>query len=423
MPDMKEIKTDLMVIGSGMAGMAAAMFAIGKGIDTVQVGVTGEINFASGLLDVLGVHPVSKGVRWANPWEAIEQLNHEEPMHPYSKFQVNDIQAAVAACLDFLDQAGLPYRTNGQRNSKIVTPVGTVKTTYAVPRSMFAGVKALENRTPTLLVGIAGLKGFSPRQIMETLGPMWPKLQRVRIDFPNNKGELFAEHAARTLDAAVNRPALVEMIKPHIGGSEAVGIPAILGLYRTREILAELEAELGVPVFEIPTMVPAITGLRLRETFEQRLTQLGVHTFYQKKVLEAEALADGRFRFFLGHDTPETKVTAEKAILATGRFFGKGLRASRTGLRESIFDLPVEQPDERSLWHHRDLLHPNGHPINRAGVRVDAQFRPVTADGDVIHSNLHAVGSILAHQDWVRQKCGSGLSIATAFGAVNAVSS
>lgn len=31
-----------------------------------------------------------------------------------------------------------------------------------------------------------------------------------------------------------------------------------------------------------------------------------------------------------------------------------------------------------------------------------------------------AAGAILAHQDWVRQKCGSGLAIATAYGAVRA---
>ena len=31
-----------------------------------------------------------------------------------------------------------------------------------------------------------------------------------------------------------------------------------------------------------------------------------------------------------------------------------------------------------------------------------------------------AAGSILAHQDWKRQKCGSGLAIATAYGAVQA---
>ncbi|MEJ2156608.1 MAG: glycerol-3-phosphate dehydrogenase subunit GlpB [Desulfobacteraceae bacterium] len=423
MSDLKEIKTDLMVIGSGMAGMAAAMFAAGHGIDTVQVGISGEINFASGLLDVLGVHPVAKGTRWADPWEAIERLVHDEPLHPYAKLGIDRIQSAMDLCLDFLKQAGLSYQTSGRRNSKIVTPAGTVKTTYGVPRSMFAGIQALDNRTPTLLVGLSGLKGFSTRLIMETMGPSWPALERITVDLPNSTGELYAEHVARSMDLAANRRVLADLIKPGIGECRAVGLPAVLGIYRTNAALDDLETALGIPVFEIPTMVPAVTGLRLREAFEHRLAQLGVRAHYQQKVLETEALPDGRFQFLVGHQVPEARVLAKRAILATGRFFGKGLHADRLGIRESLFNLPVDQPDERSRWHHRDLLYPGGHPINRAGVMVDAQFRPINSNGDVIHSNLFAVGSILAHQDWIRQKCGSGLSIATAYGAVRTVAS
>jgi glycerol-3-phosphate dehydrogenase subunit B len=205
-----------------------------------------------------------------------------------------------------------------------------------------------------------------------------------------------------------------------MGTARAVGVPAVLGIYRTMEILADLERSLKAPVFEIPTMVPAITGLRLREAFEQRLPQLGVRAYYQQKVLEARVMPDNSFHFLVGAETPELKVKARGAILASGRFFGKGLRADRVRIRETIFDLPVSQPKERTLWHHKDLLHPQGHLINRSGLDIDDGFRPVGADMRPIHLNLYAAGSILAHQDWTRQKCGSGLSIATAYGAVNA---
>ncbi len=420
MDNLKTIETDMMVIGSGMAGMAASLFAAQSGIDTVQVGITGEINFASGLIDLLGVHPVDKGTRLANPWEGIEQLVKDEPLHPYGLMTHAEIEAAMTQCLSFLDQVGLPYRSNGRSNSELVMPVGTVKTTYAVPHSMFAGVEALASQTPTLLVDFLGLKGFSARQILETIGTAWPALKMTRIAFPNAKGELYAEHAARTLEVAANRKALADAIEPHLGTAQAVGMPAVLGIYRTQEILADLQKQLAIPVFEVPTMVPAITGLRLREAFEQHLPKMGVRAFYQQKVLEAEVLSDGGFQFLVGNQMPEMRVRAQKTILASGRFFGKGLCANRARIRETIFNLPVDQPDERVLWHHKDLLHAQGHPINRAGVRVDAQFRPTDAAGSVIHDRLYAVGSILAHQDWVRQKCGSGLSIATAYGAVSA---
>jgi glycerol-3-phosphate dehydrogenase subunit B len=95
------------------------------------------------------------------------------------------------------------------------------------------------------------------------------------------------------------------------------------------------------------------------------------------------------------------------------------LHADRHGIRETIFNLPVHQPSERALWHERNFFHPSGHAVNRAGVAVDGDFRPVDGSGKPLYDNLFAAGTILAHQDWMRQKCGSGLSIATAYGAVH----
>ena len=421
MEAIKDIQAELMVIGSGMAGMAASLFAARRGIQTVQVGVAGEINFASGLLDVLGIHPLEKGFRRSDPWAGIKQLVRDEPLHPYSLLGIEQIREAMDTCLAFLEQAGLPYRSNGRYNTNILTPVGTIKTTYAVPVSMYAGAEALAARKPTLLVDFAGLKGFSARQITETLGQLWPGLRSGRITWPNTGGELYTEHMARHLDAPGNRRKLADAIQPHLGKAQAVGLPAILGIYRTREIITDLESALGVPVFEIPTMVPAVTGLRLREAFEQLLSRMGVRAFYQQRVLETQVMPSGEFVFLVGGQIPELRVRTSAAVLASGRFFGKGLRADRTRIRETIFDLPVDQPAERSLWHQKELFAPEGHLINRAGLAVDKSFRPVDDKGKVVHEHLHAAGSILAHQDWMRQKCGSGLAIATAFGAVNSM--
>ena len=115
-------------------------------------------------------------------------------------------------------------------------------------------------------------------------------------------------------------------------------------------------------------------------------------------------------------------MVAENVLLATGRFLGKGLVAERQGIREALLDLPVRQPENRSHWHRKRFLDPRGHAINLAGIEVDDQFRPVNPDGQVLDANLHAAGSILAHQDWIRTKSGTGLAVATAFGAVDAIS-
>jgi glycerol-3-phosphate dehydrogenase subunit B len=100
---------------------------------------------------------------------------------------------------------------------------------------------------------------------------------------------------------------------------------------------------------------------------------------------------------------------------------GGGLRAERGGLRETVFNLPVFQPPGREQWHRRDFFDPRGHPVNRAGLEIDPWFRPLGADGRPASDRLFAAGSLLAHQDWIRMKCGAGLAVATAYGAVKAV--
>lgn len=414
-----EIRCELIIIGSGMAGMAASLFAANRGIDVLQVGITGEINFASGLIDLLGVHPVETGRIRKNPWNAINELMAEVPAHPYARLIPEQIKQALDEFLDFLQKAGQPYTIGMDRNMQVITPVGTIKTTYAVPASMAGGSDALATRSPCLLVDFYRLKGFSARQIVQNLGESWTDLRSVRIEFPELQGELYTEKMAWALENPDTRQTLVQRIQPHIGNAHSVGLPAVLGIYRTTEVVEDLQKLLGLPVFEIPTMLPAVTGMRLRDAFEQRLPRMGVRTFYQQKVTDVEVLNDDTFRFTIGKEGGEQVVLSRAAVLATGRFFGKGLYAQRTGIKETVFNLPVYQPSDRTQWHHKDFLHPEGHLINQTGLETDEQFRPVDESGNVIYPGLFAAGSVLAHQDWVRQKCGSGLAIASAFGAIS----
>ena len=107
MADSKPIECDVCVIGSGLAGMAAALFAAARGLSVVQMGHTGEIIFASGLLDLLGVHPVSEKRLWSDPWAAIDALVRDIPEHPYALLKKEDIKAAFDEILAFLAETGL----------------------------------------------------------------------------------------------------------------------------------------------------------------------------------------------------------------------------------------------------------------------------------------------------------------------------
>ena len=416
-----EINCDLLVIGAGMAGMAASLFAVNRNIDTLQVGITSEIIFASGLLDLLGVHPIADGRSRKNPWKGIKDLCHDNPKHPYAKMAPSMINDALEELVDFLNTNGLKYVRHENRNASMMTPVGTAKTTYFVPQTMWNGVQALETKAPCLVLGIKGLKGFSSRQMVAPFKSSWPGLAHATISFPGveDSGEVYLEPLARSLALPKNRRALADEIRSKSKGFRFVGIPAVFGMQAPDHIQADLEKQVGVRLFEIPTMPPSIPGLRLKEAFASALPKRGGRCLYQKKVLGVQK--EGRaFVVKIGDDLSENIVRARGVVLASGRFLGKGLFADRKLIRESIFNLPVYQPERRSEWHCYEFLAPAGHPINSAGLETDDQFRPLEVSGKAAYEMLFAAGSILAHQDWMRTKCGSGLAVATAFAAVNA---
>ncbi len=403
--------------------MAATLFAAKQGIHVVQAGLTGEVIYASGVFDLLGVYPPEARRVRNDPWDALNELVTAEPRHPYARLAPDTISMAMETLTAYLAEIGLPYKGHQDRNTTLLTPVGTVKRTYRVPESMWAGSQALAAKAPCLIVDVVGLRGFSARQMVETLGPTWPDLRTATIEVPGTSvhGPQYPEHVARMLEVEVERERFAAAIAPHVKGAAYVGLPAVLGIYRTSEILADLEKRLNVRVFEIPTMPPAITGLRLKEAFERHLPALGVKAHYHHCVLDARPLPGGGFELQMGKSAPEHSVLAERVLLATGRFIGKGLTPERDGVHETLFNLPVYQPKNRDEWYAETFLAPQGHALSRAGIETDDQFHPVDADGRVVHERLFAAGSILAHQDWMRTKSGVGLAVASAWGAVKAI--
>ncbi len=419
------ITCDLAVVGAGMAGMAATLYAVERGMSVVQVGSSKEIGFASGLFDLLGVYPAREKRRRKNPWAGIDALTKDVPNHPYARAGQADIKSAFEDLFAFLAGVGLGYRRRLDQNVNVVTPIGTLKTTYGVPETVWPGVEALENRLPCALVGITGLKGYSVKLMADRLQPRWPGVERVEIVFPGTRHgyEVYPEHLANALVVSKNRQRLIEVLKPHAQDVEAVAMPAVLGLYNSRGVVSEMAECLGVPVFEIPTMPPGISGMRLKAAFESGLRERGATYEPQKRVIGIAPTQNGGFELQIGKERVDASIRSKGVILATGRFIGGGLSADRKQIRETLLDLPVYQPDKREAWHQEDLFDARGHAINQAGLETDAQLRPLGRDKTAAFEALFAAGSILAHQDWKRTKCGVGLAIGTAYRAVRSFAS
>jgi glycerol-3-phosphate dehydrogenase subunit B len=417
-----EFHADLAVIGNGLSGMAAALFAANRGIRTICAGGVSEVIFASGLIDLMGVHPIGEGILWDNPWDAIDALKQDLPVHPYSRMQKESIHLAIDEFITGLKTAGLAYERFLEQNVQVIMPIGTVKTTYGVPKSMWNDVMAMSKKSPCLVVGINGLLGFSSRQITEALKSTWPELHYTSISFPRleRSSEVYTEPMARSLSLSETRERLAASVRPYIGKATAIGFPAIFGIQDTDYIVSDMEERLGAKIFEIPTMPPSIPGLRIKEAMDRYLKEMGVRTLLSKKVLNVRR-KNKVFVLEIGDRTVECIVRAKAVILASGRFLGGGLTAERKGVRETIFDLPVYQPENRKVWHNQNFFDTRGHAINRAGLEINDQFQPLLGDGRRAFENLFAAGSILAHQDWMRMKCGAGLSIATAYAAVESL--
>src|SRR5512139_2336374 len=175
---------DVAIVGAGLAGMSAAVFAANRGLRVVQVGNAGALLFASGLLDLLGVHPIEEGCTWSDPWAGLTVLARDLPSHPYAKLEAARMRAAFAELTTALDETGLAYTAPGERNHEVLTGVGTVKSTYCLPCSMQPGAAALAAGVPCLLVDFEGLREYSAKAVAAGAAARWPGVRTLRLTFP-----------------------------------------------------------------------------------------------------------------------------------------------------------------------------------------------------------------------------------------------
>lgn len=415
----RHFETELAVIGSGIAGFAASIFALNRKIATAQIGNTGAVAYTTGYLDLLGSIE-GTGVAIDNPWVGIEDLKKAHPAHPLCHIPAGDIREGFEQFTTFLGDCGIAYTKPHENNITALTPAGTLKKTLCVPATMAAGPKAFSTKTPCVIIDFKGLKGFSARQVVANLQDKWPTLSAERITFPGmDKGEIYPEVMARALEVPATRQELARLLKQAAGQTKVISLPALLGMHAPDLVRADLEKLTGLQIFEIPTMPPSVPGIRLREMFEQVFPQKGLTLIPQQKVSSLTFDAGGALLKLKDNYGPVT-IHSKAVILATGRFLSGGLEAQINGISESLLDLPVTQPAARTDWYSKGYTDHEGHAIHKAGIEIDSSYRPLAQNGEPHNKRLFAAGIILAHQDWIRGRSGAGIAIATAYKAVEA---
>jgi glycerol-3-phosphate dehydrogenase subunit B len=85
-------------------------------------------------------------------------------------------------------------------------------------------------------------------------------------------------------------------------------------------------------------------------------------------------------------------------------------------LQETVFDLPVEGPADRTSWCRREFLGGEPQPISLVGVRTNQQLQALGAGAHPVE-NVFAAGSTLPSSDPTREKSGEGVALATGWKA------
>jgi glycerol-3-phosphate dehydrogenase subunit B len=399
------MRADVVVVGAGPAGLASAtrLAEAGRQVLVLARG-NGFTHWGAGSVDVLGRvggEPVER------PLEAIDRLPQG---HPYQLVG----QASVRDGLDWfsrftaaagLAHAGDPERTRGQ-----VTTFGTLRPTCLVPEP--AG-GALQGRVA--VVNFAGFRDFSPALCAASL-------RRAGIDATPASAPLPAwDHGryftgielARAIDDAGFRRRLAPGLARAAAGAEVAVVPAVLGLNRGHEPWADLQSLVGTPLVEAATPPPSIPGLRLFAAYGARLEALGARWQFGFPAIGVERDGDRVTGVRSQGASRDLTTRCQELVLATGGVAGNGIEAHRDGtLTERVADLPVQGFDGRLAFLDDQFL--GDHPLGGAGVRADAELRPLGPSGDPLLVNVRCVGGLLAGHDPTVEGSREGVALATA---------
>jgi glycerol-3-phosphate dehydrogenase subunit B len=395
---------DLIIIGAGLSGLMAARTAAETGAKTLIIGKgTGSLCLFSNTIDVFG--GLSGGTKMADglrPWIK------DHPEHPYSKLDWERIEQGLSSFRSLFDSR-YPFQSIDQENCLIPTGAGTYRPTYLIPPTMIAGTSLKNERV--FIVGFKGFKDFYPDYMADQLN-----CRAIVIplsEFPGR--EMSATAIARFMERESFREALGREVKKQMDGESRIGFPALLGIRDPLRVKKHLEEIIEAEVFEIPILPPSIPGTRIFRHFKEWLIRSGVTFLLGHSVVTANLNGKRCERIEVSHPPLSQSYSADRFILATGRFIGGGLKAHEEKAFEPIFDLPVAQPKSREDWFTNSFF--DHHPIHQAGILTDSSFRPVGQNGERILENVWIAGSILTGHDCIQEKSREGIEIATGYWA------
>ena len=344
---------DVVVLGSGVAGTAAALAAAKRGAHTcIIAGSPGASALFSGAWR--GDCPDGLRHALADAGYQLERCRHPLP-HPFGHLASSDF-----------------------------APASHVAATLA---------------DGSVVIGIAGLPAFDAT----TLAQHWSARAAVALD-------AFTLELPHTPLAGWSPVSLAGMIEREPGmliepvtralkssGARRAILPAVIGTKHdssARQVITSaIDAELG----EALATQPSLPGWRLHNALRMCLIAAGVAIF------DSKGLASGRSN---GHiDQLELMngdvVAGRVFVLATGKYAAGGIEAE-TEFREPALACPVWLEHLGENFERVDALlltnaeRTDEQPLLSAGVHADDEQRPVSPTGDVFYDNVFVAGTVRA---------------------------